>query len=111
MSRVSIKNFLELGWPFWVLELSSDADVKAVERSYNKLTSLLEFDSAGAGEYLAPDGIKIRDAFLLREARDILLSPEKRVLAEFWYVDPEKHQFESQRESADVDRWKNMLGL
>ncbi|HRH76282.1 MAG TPA: hypothetical protein PK129_02955 [Cellvibrionaceae bacterium] len=77
------------GWPFWVLELDSTADNRSIERAYQKITSSLQLKIAKAEEFNTPLGVRIRDEYLLREAKALLINPHSRVLAEFWYLKPD----------------------
>lgn len=79
-------------WPFWALELEPDADARAVEKAYTKILGLLKLQIADADKFATQVGTQIRDEFLLRDAKAILQDPEKRVLAEFWYVPPQAIQ-------------------
>jgi len=73
-------------WPFWALELEPTADTRAVEKSCAKILGLLKLQIPDADKFATPAGIQTRDEFLLRDAKAILLDPEKRAVAEFWYV-------------------------
>jgi hypothetical protein len=75
-------------WPFWALELQPDADTRTIEKAYTKILGLLKLQIPDADKFATPVGPQIRDEFLLRDAKAILLDPEKRALAEFWYVSP-----------------------
>ncbi len=78
-------------WPFWALELQPDADARAVEKAYAKILGLIKLQIPDADKFATPAGMQTRDEFLLRDAKAILLDPEKRAVAEFWYVSPDIH--------------------
>lgn len=103
-------------WPFWALELEPSADTRAVEKAYTKLLGLLKLQIPHAEQFASPVGIQTRDEFLLRDAKAILLDPERRAVAEFWYVPPDVSKAITSTEpdiSAEpvqaVD-WKKLLG-
>lgn len=76
-------------WPFWALELDASADTRSVEKAYAKILGLLKLQIPDAEKFATPVGTQTRDEFLLRDAKAILLDPEKRGVAEFWYVPPD----------------------
>lgn len=88
MNQEFIDNPLFAAWPFWVLNLSPEANVADIEKSANELIGKLKFGVKEAEIFLTPNGEKTRDEFLIREAKSNLQNPTKRLLAEFWYIDP-----------------------
>ncbi|HEY6530032.1 MAG TPA: hypothetical protein VIZ65_15185 [Cellvibrionaceae bacterium] len=77
-------------WPFWVLEIDPTADNRAIEKAYQKLVNSLQLKIANTEQFMTPLGLRVRDEFMLREARAVLTDPDKRVLAEFWYMPAEQ---------------------
>lgn len=101
-------------WPFWALELETDADTRAVEKAYAKILGLLKLQIPNADTFATPAGQHIRDEFLLRDAKAILLDPEKRAIAEFWYVPPGMNtvipaETNTSGEPAMAPDWKKLL--
>ncbi len=85
-------NPLYFCWPFWVLELTPGAKNTDIEKAAREISSKIQFEIPGANKYATPDGIKTRDAFLIREARSKLQDPKARLLAEYWYINPTTEQ-------------------
>lgn len=108
MNPESTNNPVGLAWPFWVLEIGPSDDSKKMERSYKRLENSLKLSVEGAEFYQSPRGCFPRDEFLLREARSILLDPEKRILAEYWYLDP-KSVLQSNDKDVAAQDWKKLL--
>ncbi len=108
MTQEFTKHPLDLPWPFWVLEVSPKDNSQVIERSYNRLTNALKLNVRGADHYVSPGGPRTRDEFLLREARSVLLDPAKRLLAEYWYIDPKLSQ-EVDAERSESHDWKMIL--
>lgn len=75
--------------PFWILQLTPKATTSEVEQAYIKIKSKLSLGVDSATEYQTPFGVKVRDEYGLRDARSQLITPESRLLAEFWYVESE----------------------
>lgn len=88
MTPVYTNNPLYSGWPFWMLELDPRADSRAIEKAYAKIVGAIALQIPAAENYLSPMGQQTRDEFQLRDAKAILNDPERRLLAEFWYVNP-----------------------
>lgn len=99
---------LDLAWPFWVLEINPDDNSQTIERSYKRLENSLKLAVPDAEFYQSPRGRFQRDEFLLREARSLLLDPGKRILAEYWYIDP-KSVIQNDDEGVAVQDWKGLL--
>ena len=76
-------------WPFWALQLSPDSSASDVEKAYSELKAKLALGVASAAQYTTPFGPRQRDEYGLRDARALLIAPESRLLAEFWYVSPD----------------------
>lgn len=79
-------------WPFWVLEIDPTADNRSIERAYQKIANSMQLKIPKAAEFITPLGLRLRDEFVLREARAILTNPELRAVAEFWYLVPQSPQ-------------------
>jgi hypothetical protein len=79
---------LFVAWPFWVLEINPDADSRVVEKAYQKINNSLQLKIPNTHLFPTPLGVRERDEFVLREARALLADPQKRLLAEFWYMPP-----------------------
>lgn len=91
-------------WPFWILELSPSASTSDIENAFNSLNGKLSLGASNVSTYSTPFGKKPRDEFKLREAKSILITPESRLLAEFWYVDPQALQtFETKEQLSPLD--------
>ncbi len=111
MIQAYIDNPLYSCWPFWVLELSPNAQVTDVEKAAREITAKISFGIAGADEYATPTGIQKRDEFLIREAKSALQDAKKRLLAEFWYIDPNTELGPQDQESMSVEQWQEALGV
>lgn len=98
-------------WPFWVLELTPSASLSEVNRAARELAGKLALKMAGAAEYLTPDGVMQRDEFLIREAQAVLITPERRLLAEFWYVPPTADKQDDKKKSVTASQWRNYFGV
>jgi hypothetical protein len=70
--------------PFFVLELSPEADREAVERQGAKLLSMLAAGLAGARRYATPLGPRERTPDAVRAALAELRDPDKRLVHEWW---------------------------
>ena len=114
MNPVSADSPLWAPWPFWILELDPQATHQAVERAYQNITGKLKLGIPGINCYSTPIGEKSRDEFQLREARAILLDPEKRILCEFWYIKPislNQHTSETKADDTSFAYWKSQLSV
>jgi hypothetical protein len=98
-------------WPFWVLELDPTADNRVIEKAYQKIVNSLQLKIAKAEQFMTPLGVRVRDEFMLREARAILTDPDKRVLAEFWYIPAAQLsvQIQGNSEHAEAINWHAVL--
>lgn len=103
---------ITLAWPFWILQLTPAASNKEIEKAFNRILAEITMEIPGATIYPSPGGDQTRDEFLLREARNLLQTPEKRALAEIWYIPPQQENLEgdSANEAPDLD-WKQLLGV
>lgn len=100
------------GWPFWVLELTPSASLNEVNRAARDLAGKLALKMAGADEYRTPAGVMPRDEFLVREAQAVLIDPQRRLLAEFWYLPPAAPAEDGEnRETVTVDQWRRHFGV
>ncbi|WP_250461813.1 hypothetical protein [Microbulbifer litoralis] len=101
------------GWPFWVLELTPSASLNEVNRAAREIAGKLALQMDGAGEYPTPAGVMSRDEFLVREAQAVLIDPQRRLLAEFWYLPPAApaEEDDEHRETATADQWRRHLGV
>ncbi len=100
-------------WPFWILELDANADSRAVEKAYANILGAINLQIPAAEKYLSPLGLQTRDEFQLRDAKAILLDPERRGLAEFWYLSPDVIVEQNTRTTANTTEklnWKELLG-
>jgi hypothetical protein len=68
--------------PFFVLELGPDATPMDVERQAKKLLAMLELGLASAGTYASPLGPRPRTVDDVRQARQQLQDPAKRLAFE-----------------------------
>ncbi|WP_444928930.1 hypothetical protein ACJJIF_13800 [Microbulbifer sp. SSSA002] len=98
-------------WPFWVLELTPTASLNEVNRAARDLTGKLALKMAGADECLTPNGIIPRDEFLVREAQAVLITPERRLLAEFWYIPPSTDEQETSKPATGASQWCAYFGV
>jgi hypothetical protein len=80
------ENFLaqHLANPFFVLELSPDADRDALERQGERLLSMLAAGLSDAKRYPTPLGPRARSAEAVRTALAELRDPDKRLVHEWW---------------------------
>lgn len=92
MNPVFTSNPLYSAWPFWVLELSPSASNSDIEKAAREIESKLQFQVPGADTFASPLGKQQRDSFALREAKNALQDPSRRVLAEFWYSVPNSEE-------------------
>ncbi len=101
-----------LAWPFWILQLTPVASNKDIEKAFNRILAEITMEIPGAEVYPTPKGDQTRDEFSLREARNLLQTPEKRALAEIWYIAPQQAtpEKDSAIETPDLD-WKQLLGV
>jgi len=76
-------------WPFWVLSLTPEASSSDVEKAARDISSKLNFGVEQTTKFLTPEGNMDRDTYLVRGAKSALQDPQTRLLAEFWYFDPE----------------------
>lgn len=98
-------------WPFWVLELTPLASLNEVNKAARDLAGRLALKMAGATEYPTPAGVMQRDEFLVREARATLIDPERRLLAEFWYVPPAITGQEEENKTITAEQWREYFGV
>ncbi|MFV8780845.1 hypothetical protein ACNKU7_00350 [Microbulbifer sp. SA54] len=105
------KNPVLSAWPFWVLELTPSASLNDVNRAARELTGKLALQMAGAGEFTTPAGAFERDEFLIREAQAVLIDPERRLLAEFWYVPPTLPGEEQEKPQVTAAQWRAYFGV
>ena len=113
MTQEFINNQLYAAWPFWVLELETSADNREIEKAYAKLSGAIKLQLPRAEFYNSPLGNHSRDEFLLRDARSLLINPETRILAEFWYISPTakiKNSETISEETKTSINWKKLLG-
>lgn len=101
-----------LAWPFWILQLTPAASNKDIEKAFNRILAKITMEIPGAEIYPSPEGDQTRDEFSLREARNLLQTPEKRALAEIWYISPQQATLEEESsiETPDLN-WKQRLGI
>ncbi|HED33137.1 MAG TPA: hypothetical protein ENJ08_02820 [Gammaproteobacteria bacterium] len=109
-------NPLYSGWPFWVLELTPDAQNSDIEKAARDISSKIQFEIPDANKYATPEGIKTRDEFLIREARSKLQDPRARLLAEYWYINPldqhsARHNDTPQSTHSSLADWYRELGI
>jgi len=98
-------------WPFWVLELTPAASLNDVNKAARELAGKLALKMAGATEFPTPGGIRQRDEFLVREAQAVLIDPERRLLAEFWYVPPAVDTQENKKSQVTAGQWREHFGV
>ncbi|MDJ0654652.1 MAG: hypothetical protein QNJ40_10885 [Xanthomonadales bacterium] len=98
-------------WPFWVLELGPECSDIQVEKAAREITAKLALGVPGAADFQAVPGTLQRDEALVREARNLLLDPDQRLLAEFWYIDPGSRVPGADENLSSVDYWRQLLGL
>jgi len=112
MNQEFINNPLYSAWPFWVLELSPTSTLADVEKSANELIGKLKFGVEAATWFKTPDGTNTRDEYLVREAKSRLQNPNERILAEFWYVNPEEiNPTNTESNSLSVSEWLDKFGV
>ncbi|WP_226664353.1 hypothetical protein [Microbulbifer aggregans] len=99
------------GWPFWVLQLTPAASLNDVNRAARDLAGKLTLQLDGAGEYSTPVGVMQRDEFLIREAQAVLIDPERRLLAEFWYLPPVPACEEQSEKAVTAEQWREHFGV
>lgn len=97
-------------WPFWVLELTPAASLQEVERAARELSAKLKLGLPAAASYRIPGQMLTRDEYLVREARAKLITPESRLICEFWYVAPDLVETREAAPSLTVDDWQKLLG-
>jgi hypothetical protein len=100
-------------WPFWALELPVTASTIDVEKAARDISAKLQLKVPGIEEFLTPSGKRRRDEFVVREAKSMLLNPELRLLAEFWYIPSDSS--ESGVAESDIKKtvkeWQQILGV
>lgn len=74
-------------WPFWVLGINPEASSIEVAAAARDISTKLQFEIPGLEYFQTPLGRKIRDEFLVREAKSQLQDPQTRLIAEFWYAE------------------------
>lgn len=99
-------------WPFWVLELTPSSSQQDVEKACREITGKLTLNMSGADSFTTPNGIMCRDSYLVREARAMLIDPDRRLLAEFWYVPPTKPSANlDERKTPTASQWRSYFGV
>jgi len=96
-------------WPFWVLELSTDATVQDIEKAARDITNKISFGMEAAKTFQTPIGTFERDDFLIREAKAKLQNPEQRLLAEFWYIEPKEIEQSADTPTIDENQWLKLM--
>ncbi len=112
MIQAYIDNPLYSCWPFWVLELTPLATPIEIEKAARDITAKIGLGVLDAQKYMTPAGRQKRDEFLIREAKSALQDSKKRLLAEFWYVDPALDEFKNTKaQSLSINDWLLALGI
>ena len=112
MIQEYIDNPLYSCWPFWVLGLTPSAQESEIEKAARDITAKITLGIPSASEYQTPNGLKQRDEFLIREAKSALQDASKRIVAEFWYIDPAT-DFKDAEDShtLSAEEWQEALGV
>lgn len=73
-------------WPFWALSLPQDASAQDITQAVRNLDAQLKLGVEQAKYFDTPLGVRVRDEYLLREAKAILDDPQQRLIAELWFI-------------------------
>lgn len=97
-------------WPFWVLELTPDAQNPDIEKAARDIQAKIQLGVESSFRFRTPAEYLERDEHLVREAKAALQNPERRLLAEFWYIPPCKATYHDGKTSLDTQTWLQKLG-